>query len=250
MTSRRSERPNTGRLGRSTPGRGTRRQTSDVPKKRAFDATWPLFGESPGPAFPADPSAAVQGTSPPSADLKALAVQSAPSPELSRQATLERKRLRDSFPPSQPEWMNAAKALSNWLEQRIARGHVEPSEQAAIARTWAAFCLGGVTEPQIMRVAHIVQRAHRAIRDTPRQNSDLQAAIHAAAGVLHAGLPSPIRSRMPLERAVFVVRRLYEEADGWTAIVEGTTELLGWKDYARIHAASAIRAVLERSRDP
>ena len=38
MTSRRSERPNAGRLGRSTPGRGTRRQTSDVPKKRAFDA--------------------------------------------------------------------------------------------------------------------------------------------------------------------------------------------------------------------
>jgi hypothetical protein len=32
--------------------------------------------------------------------------------------------------------------------------------------------------------------------------------------------------------------------------VEGTTELLGWTDYARIHAASAIRAVLERSRDP
>lgn len=250
MTNRRSERPSTGRLGKSTPGRGTRRLTSDAPKKRTFDATWPLFGDSPGPAFPADPVAAVHGTSPPSADLKALAVHSDPSPELSRQATLERRRLRESLPPSQPEWVNAARALSHWLEQRIERGSVEPSEQAAIARTWAAFCLGGVTEPQIIRVAHIVQRAHRAIRDTPRQSSDLQAAFHAAAGVLHAGLPTPIRSRMPLERAVHVVRRLYDEADGWTAIVEGTTELLGWTDYARIHAASAIRAVLERSRDP
>jgi hypothetical protein len=250
MSSRRSDRPAAGRLGKSTPGRGTRRQASDAPKKRAFDATWPLFGASPGPAFPADPTAAVHGTSPASADLKALAVNSTPSPELNRQATLERRRLRESLPPSQPEWLHAAKALSQWLEQRILRGSVEPGEQAAIARTWAAFCLGGVTEPQVMRVAHMVQRAHKAIRETPRQSSDLQAAFHAAAGVMHAGLPTPVRSRMPLERAVFVVRRLYDEADGWTAIVEGTTELLGWTDYARIHAASAIRAVLERSRDP
>jgi hypothetical protein len=250
MSNRRSERPAAGRLGKSTPGRGTRRQSSDHPTKRRFDATWPLFGETPGPAFPADPAAAVQGTSPASADLRALAVHPAPSPELSRQATLKQRRLRDSMPPSQPEWLNAAKALSQWLEQRISRGSVEPAEQAAIARTWAAFCLGGVTEPHVLRVAHMVQRAHKAIRETPRQNSDLQAAFHAAAGVMHAGLPTPVRSRMPLERAVFVVRRLYDEADGWTAIVEGTTELLGWTDYARIHAANAIRAVLERSRHP
>ena len=32
------------------------------------------------------------------------------------------------------------------------------------------------------------------------------------------------------------------------AVVEGTCELLGWKDYARSHAASVIRAVIEKSR--
>ena len=55
---------------------------------------------------------------------------------------------------------------------------------------------------------------------------------------------------MPLERAVHVVRRLRDEADAWAAIVEGTSELLGWNDYARTHAASVIRALLEQQRKP
>ena len=29
---------------------------------------------------------------------------------------------------------------------------------------------------------------------------------------------------------------------------DGTAELLGWKDYARVHAASVVRAVIERGR--
>ncbi len=53
---------------------------------------------------------------------------------------------------------------------------------------------------------------------------------------------------MPFERALFVVRKLHQEADHWAAIVDGTSELLGWKDYARVHAASVIRAMIERSR--
>ncbi len=250
MSQRRSERPSGGKLGKSTPGRGTRRMTAEVPKRRSFGATWPLFGDSPEPAFPADPSAAVVGLAPPSADLRALAVQSQPTPQLNRQAAREQKRLRESLPPSAPEWLRAAHALAEWLEQRVTRGAVDPMEQAAIARAWAAFCLAGVSDPQILRVAHLVQRAHRAIRDTPRTSPDLAGAFNSAAAVLHAGLPTQVRQRMPLERAVFVVRKLYEEADAWTAIVDGTTELLGWTDYARLHAASAIRAVLERSRHP
>jgi hypothetical protein len=246
MTNRRSERPPGGRLGKSTPGRGTRRLVPEAPRKRTFDATWPLFGET--PAFPADPAAAVLGLSPPSADLRALAVNSQPDPATARQADREAKRLRDSLPATAPEWVHAAHALASWLHERVARGAVDESDQAAIARTWAAFCLGGVSEAHIIRVAHVVQRAHKAIRETPRDSRDLQAAFHAAAGVLHAALPSAIRQRMPLERAVFVVRRLHAEADAWTAIVEGTTELLGWTDYARLHAAGAIRAAVERSR--
>jgi hypothetical protein len=59
-----------------------------------------------------------------------------------------------------------------------------------------------------------------------------------------------VRDRMPLERAVHVVRRLRDEADSWAAIVEGTSELLGWKDHARTHAATVIRALLEQQRKP
>jgi hypothetical protein len=53
---------------------------------------------------------------------------------------------------------------------------------------------------------------------------------------------------MPFERALYIVRKLHDEADHWAAIVDGTAELLGWKDYARVHAASVVRAVIERGR--
>jgi hypothetical protein len=121
----------------------------------------------------------------------------APPSETARALDRERKRLTHSAAPDEPEWRRAATALAEWLDARIAHGSVEPVEQAAIARAWAAFCLGGVSEPQILRVAHIVQRAHTAIRESPRGHQDLQAAFHAAAGVLHAGLPTAIKARMP-----------------------------------------------------
>jgi hypothetical protein len=68
----------------------------------------------------------------------------------------------------------------------------------------------------------------------------------AAARVLHTGLPSALRASMPRERALFLVRTIDREPDPWAAVVGGTAELLGWTDYARIHAASVIRAVIER----
>ena len=271
MTVRRSERPTPGRASRSTPSpaktpggsrsspnltktpaRGNRRSSAAPPaqqRQKSFDRTWPLFGDQKGAAFPADPYFSVHQLAPPSADLAALAERPAP-PDTNRELNLERKRLQAAVPGSAPEWQRAALALAEWLQARVSRGNVEPIEQAAIARAWAAFCLGGVSDTQILRVAHLVQRAHTAIRETPRGSTDLQAAFHAAAGVLHSGLPSALRDRMPLERSVAVVRRLRDEADEWTAIVEGTTDLLGWNDYARVHAATAIRAVLERSRQP
>jgi hypothetical protein len=269
MTARRSERPTPGKITRSTPspakaggnsrsspslaktpGRAARRASAappGAPKGQSFDRTWPLFGNQAEPAFPTDPQLGVHQLAPPSADLAALAERPAP-PDTSRELARERKRLHAALPGAAPEWLRAAHALGQWLEARVNAGTVEAIEQAAIARVWAAFCLGGVSESQILRVAHLVQRAHTAIRETPRGSHDLQAAYHAAAGVLHAGLPSLVRARMPLERSVAVVRHLRDEADEWTAIVEGTCELLGWNDYARVHAASAIRAVLERSR--
>jgi hypothetical protein len=260
MTGRRSERPPPGRSGKSTPAFGktmpfkqpalnktpvrhSKRPLAEQPAKN-FAATWPLFGDATGP-FPAHPQTTVHQLAPPSADLAALAGRPPPASE----KHVAVKRGTTARPPSEePEWRRAASALTEWLNVRLAHGSIEPVEQAAIARAWAAFCLGGVTEPQILRVAHIVQRAHSAIRESPRGQHDLQAAFVAAAGVLHAGLPTAIKARMPLDRVVYVVRKLREEADPWTAIVQGTTELLGWTDYARVHAATAIRAVLERSR--
>lgn len=264
MTVRRSERPTPGRLGKATPAFGktvplkpptlsktptrpSRRPSGEAPGKN-FATTWPLFGDAGAPAFPSHPATTVHQLAPPSADLAALAGRGVPPSEVGKLAERERKRLAGASAPEEPEWRRAASALADWLRVRLEQGSIEPVEQAAIARAWAAFCLGGVSEPQILRVAHIVQRAHSAIRESPRGHNDLQTAFQMAAGVLHAGLPTAIKQRMPIDRVVYVVRKLREEADAWTAIVQGTTELLGWTDYARVHAATAIRAVLERSR--
>ena len=76
----------------------------------------------------------------------------------------------------------------------------------------------------------------------------LELLIQACAGVLYGGLPRKVRERMPLSRVALTVAKLYEQADGWAAIVEGVADIAGWKDYARIHAASVIRAVIESRR--
>jgi hypothetical protein len=211
--------------------------------KRTFQITWPLFGDESRP-FPADPERTVHDLEPPSAQLDALKT-SPDSPDSTEQLEQEVRRTRESLPPSAPDWMRAARAMADWLELRIKRGHVEQVEEAAIARTWAAFSLGGVTEAQIHKIARVVQRAHTAIRETPRGASELEIAIHACAGVLYGGLPRPVRARMPLERVVATVRKLRGQADPWAAIVEGVADLAGWKDYARVHAASVVRAVVE-----
>jgi hypothetical protein len=219
------------------------------PSKRNPDlaGTWPLFDEGKPGNFPADPQQTLHASSPGDVELAALdqhdEFNDAPD---SRQKNT--RHARESLPPLSPEWMRAARALADWLEERIRNGAIDPVEQAAIARTWAAWSLSGASEAHILRVAHLVGRAHGAIRGTPRQDQQLQAVYHAAAGVLHSSLPTAIRDRMPFERALFVVRKLHDEADHWAAIVDGTAELLGWKDYARVHAASVLRTMIERSR--
>jgi len=212
------------------------------PKQRNLEITWPLFGDA--QPFPADPNRTVTDFEPPASDLLALKTAQE-SPDATARIEREVRAMRESLPPTAPEWMRAARALADWLEIRIKRGHVPAVEEAAIARTWAAFSLGGLTEQQILQVAKVVQRAHTAIRDQAAKRGDLQAAINACAGVLYASLPRSVRERMPLERVVATVRTLRDEADGWAAIVEGASDITGWKDYARIHAASIIRAVVE-----
>jgi hypothetical protein len=210
--------------------------------------TWPLFDEGRPQPFPADPQQALSDSSPAESELALLDEQDEYSDAPAAVAARVARKARDSLPPHAPEWMRAARALADWLEARIASGTVDAVEQAAVARTWAAWSMSGTTDAHILRVAHLVGRAHTAIRETSPQSQQLQAAYQACAGVLHSGMPTGIRERMPFERALFVVRKLHDEADHWAAIVDGTAELLGWKDYARVHAAAVLRAVIERDR--
>lgn len=208
--------------------------------QRNLEITWPLFGDA--QPFPADAERTVTDFEPPAADLAALKTSPEP-PDTTERIEREVRKMRESLPPAAPEWMRAARALADWLEVRIKLGQVAAVEEAAIARTWAAFSLGGVTEQEIFKVARVVQRAHTAIREA--RVADFQGAINACAGVLYAGLPRTIRERMPLERVAATVRKMHGQADAWAAIVEGVSDIAGWKDYSRIHAASVLRAVIE-----
>lgn len=209
--------------------------------------TWPLFDEGQPGKFAGDPQQTLSSSSPGETELAELDRQDEfkdSPPSLAKHA----RPARESLPPLAPEWMRAARALSDWLEERIRSGMVDSVEQAAVARTWAAWSMSGASEAHSLRVAHLVGRAHSAIRAVARHDPELHAAHQACAGVLHSSLPANVRDRMPFERALFVVRKLHEEADHWAAIVDGTSELLGWNDYARVHAASVLRALIERSR--
>jgi hypothetical protein len=209
--------------------------------------TWPLFNERDSPPFFESPKHAVTPFRPDSSALETLEINEN-LPETTPTAERQARHFRESQPPVSPDWMRAARALIAWLSERVDRGDVDAFEEAAIARTWAAFSLGGTSEPQLLKVAHLVSRAHTAIRESARASHELQAAVLDCARVLHSGLPRTIREMLPVERAVQVVRKLRTEADGWAAVVEGTTQLLGWNDYARMHAASVLRSVIERSR--
>lgn len=216
------------------------------PRQPNWGGTWPLFQEAPR-AFSGDPQKAVTPFRPERSDLDSLEAR-ADFPETTPQAELEARRLTESVPPPAPEWVRAARAMIEWLEQRLAQAQVTPLEEAKISRTWAAFSLAGVSEPQALRVAHLVSRAYHAIRETPRSTIELQAALVDCAGVLHRNLPFAIRERMPPERVVQIVRKLRTENDGWAAVVDGASELLGWKDYGRMHAALILRILIEQAR--
>jgi hypothetical protein len=142
-----------------------------------------------------------------------------------------------------PAWLAKARALSAALEEAQRTGTASPKLQACIERAHAAWNLDGVTTRNISRVAHLVQRAHEAIRSTSR--AALEAAYADCARVLHLGLPSAIKRRAQLDVVIELVRAMRREADGWVAVVEATMVLLGWTDATRARAAEAIRQALE-----
>lgn len=217
---------------------------SSSDKKRLHGDTLPLFGRGSTPPIAADPSQTQLAFSPEAWRLREL--HDRPSAKVTDPPTAKtpsKRLVRDSLPPSAPEWMHGARLLSRALEAMVERGDASPLEQAAIARMLANWSLGGLTENQILQVAHLVSRAHRAIRETTRQEPE--GAIRDCAGVLHSGLPTTLRSRVPAERVLWIVRTLRQTADPWAALVEGTCELVGWTDLARWHAAALLRCLLE-----
>ena len=140
-------------------------------------------------------------------------------------------------------WTLKARALSSALEEALRAGHASARTQGCVDRAYAAWSLDSVSAPTIARVAHLARRAHEAIRSTSR--AALEAAYTDGARVLHMGLPSAIRRRIPLEVAVDLVRNMRREADSWVAVVESTMRLVGWTDAARTRSAEAIRQALE-----
>jgi hypothetical protein len=214
-------------------------------RKKSFENTWPMFDDGPRKAYPSDPLGAVTAVAPPSQDLLAL-TQEGNLPEADAAEERREKAVRASVPPPAPEWSRAARAMIMALQDIVGRGNPTPEEQATVARAWAAWTLAGKDETQILRVAHLVSRAYEALHQPLPAGQTPAAVVAAAARVLHSGLPSRLRDSMPLQRVTLVVQMLQGSTAPWPAIVEGTADLLGWKDYARSHAASVIRTVLER----
>jgi hypothetical protein len=140
-------------------------------------------------------------------------------------------------------WSLKARALSSALDEALRSGHASARTQGCIERAYAAWNLDNVSAITVARVSHLARRAHEAIRGTSR--GGLEAAYADCARVLHLGLPSAIRRRIPLEVAVDLVRNLRREADSWVAVVDATMLLVGWTDAARCRAADAIRQALE-----
>lgn len=194
-----------------------------------------------------DPTQIVTAYAPPAEELVALSAR-ADVPESSDPGGVPSQspanRAYAALPSEAPEWMRAARVMADALEECIRRGNVDPLEQAAIERAWYSWTLGGATPRQVLKVAHLVRRAHDAIRRSSR--AGYETTLRDCAEVLHANLPLAVRHTVPFERAVWVVRNLREEGDPWGAVVEGTAELLGWKDYARVHAAYVISAVIQQ----
>lgn len=149
----------------------------------------------------------------------------------------------NELPANALGWMKQGRLLSGAIEHAIADGHASRRLQACIERAFLAWQLGPYTDRDISRVAHLVRRAHEAIRAAPKKS--LERAYLDCAQVLHGGLPTAVRRRVPLDSLILVIRELREIVSGQTAIVEGTMRLLGWDELGREMATEAIRVAWE-----
>jgi hypothetical protein len=201
-------------------------------------------------SLPADPTEALTAYAPPAEDLVALSARadlpdSRDPIEPAAPSQVPAERAFSALPADAPEWMRAARVMADALEDCVRRTNIDYLEQAAIERAWYSWTLGGATPRQVLKVAHLVRRAYEALKMSSRAGSETT--LRDCALVLHTHLPPAVKQSVPFERAVWVVRSLREEPDPWVAVVEGTAELLGWKDYARVHAAYVISAVIQQT---
>ncbi|MGE0321286.1 MAG: hypothetical protein AB7K71_11305 [Polyangiaceae bacterium] len=148
------------------------------------------------------------------------------------------------LPRNAPGWMRRARRMALALEAAIQAQSISDTTEACIERAWSAWELNGSSDAEIAHVSHIAQRAHTAIRNTPR--AELAEAVNDCAEVLWNALPAHVLRSATFEQVVEVVRGMKAEADPWTAVLDATCSLLGWTDTSRAHAAQAIRiAVLD-----
>ncbi len=198
------------------------------------------------PVLPADPSHLLTAYAPPSEELLDLARYVPPD---SSADSPRPKTALMPLPPMQgeaPEWMRAARAMANAFEACVARGEADAFERAAIERAWYAYTMGGVSPRQVMRVVRLVGHAQNALAKTPPDR--LHVAVEDCAMLVYNGLPSIVRSTVPYDRVRRVMSTLSQQPNAWVGIVEGSVELLGWKDAAQAHAASILRSIIDKER--
>jgi hypothetical protein len=149
----------------------------------------------------------------------------------------------DPLPVEGAAWARRAGRLIAALEDALARGEIEPAQIAAIERAFYAYEMGGSSDMEIAKVAHVCERAHGALQR--KMTGPIHEAYLACAHVLHAGLPSKLRKRVSEEDLLDVVKEMRRTVEPWTAVVAATSHILGWDLRWREHAAHAIRIALE-----
>ena len=147
------------------------------------------------------------------------------------------------LPIDAPSWMKRARRLVAALESTIHADEPALVEIAAIERAWSAFELGGVSDAQIVKVSHLCERAHSAIRERFKVSAD--DTYRSCADVLLAGLLREVQRHLELDEVVVIVRKMRAEADAWVAVVEATACLLKWDQRATSQAAHAIRVAID-----
>jgi len=130
------------------------------------------------------------------------------------------------LPPDAPPWAVMARYLATYLESTIAQGDASPFLRVSVQRALAAFRLSGHPPAQIVRVYHLIERAHDALRSTPR--GDLREVIHDCSLVIRRSLPADLRSRLAEADVVAAVEAMQQEPEPRLAKGRAVARLLGW----------------------